>query len=91
MKDYGAHGQASIKKVYEFNHKTGYLSFFIIRYGYYYVINNSDKKFTSDVSLSEMKGLKLRKPYRGSTLRVELEPKQEFLATFTVSHTGYGF
>lgn len=38
-----------------------------------------------------MKGLKLRKPYRGDKLVLIVEPSKEILILLTVSALGYNF
>lgn len=39
----------------------------------------------------KMEGLKLRKPYRGNKLEIEVKPFSEFICLFSVCHNHYGF
>ncbi|CAK69420.1 unnamed protein product (macronuclear) [Paramecium tetraurelia] len=83
VKKKGYQKHPDIKQAYEFHLKYGY--------GFYYVENQSNKSFESKVRFSQMKGLKLRKPYRGYSVEINLQQNQEFFALLSVSKSGYSF
>lgn len=57
-----------------------------------YVKNNSsDKLFENTMRFDGLEGLKLRKPNRGTSLKMILPPGEEFIALFTVGTKGYTF
>ena len=68
----------------------GYLCLYIVRFGFLYLVNKSEKVLETEITMN-MKGLKLRKPYRGDKIILVLEPSKEILILFTVSALGYNF
>lgn len=51
----------------------GYLSISILRFGFLYLVNKSEKVLETEITMN-MKGLKLRKPYRGDKIILVVEP-----------------
>ena len=62
----------------------------IMRFGFIYLVNKSEKVLETEITMN-MKGLKLRKPYRGDKLVLIVEPSKEILILLTVSALGYNF
>jgi len=46
--------------------KMGIYILYIQRFGYYYTVNKGGNKFESTVTMNQMGGLKLMKPFRGN-------------------------
>ena len=59
--------------------------------GYLTIVNNSDMLIDTDITLTEKRGLKLKKPNRGGVLKLTITPGEHFIALITVGHEGYGF
>ena len=58
-------------------------------FGLVWIKNMTKKAFTTKITFNKMTGLKLRKPFRGNTCQLEVQPSQESIALLNVDSKGY--
>lgn len=75
-KDFNTMQQPNVKWCYEFDRLNGF--------GYYFIDNQGSKTMNCKLNFTKFEGLKLCKPFKGSSITLSLSSKQQFLAIIKV-------
>ncbi|KRX08451.1 hypothetical protein PPERSA_12932 [Pseudocohnilembus persalinus] len=60
-------------------------------FGYLYMVNKSNHIFKDTITMSQLSGLKARKPFRNNVFKTCLMPNQEVIIVFKVDPLGYSY
>lgn len=58
-------------------------------FGYIYIHNGGNRQFHSKMQFNILHGLKLKKPYKGTSVQADVNPMSEFIVAIKVDAKGY--